>query len=156
MPNAEKILKYLLITNILIILIVYYIEYIMGIYACNLCKYQRVPVFINIFLLSILIINKKKFFKLLYILILSITINIMISTYHIGIEQNIFSESKICTSKDNILNKDELLKQLEKKNDAGCSKVTFKLFGLSLSMLNFFTNIVFLILCVHILRNEKK
>lgn len=80
----------------------------------------------------------------------------MISTYHIGIEQNIFSESKICTSKDNILNKDELLKQLEKKNDAGCSKVTFKLFGLSLSTLNFFTNIVFLLLCVHILRNEKK
>jgi disulfide bond formation protein DsbB len=115
-----------------------------------------VPVFINIFLLSILIINKKKFFKLLYILILSITINIMISTYHIGIEQNIFSESKICTSKDNILNKDELLKQLEKKNDAGCSKVTFKLFGLSLSTLNFFTNIVFLLLCVHIFRNEKK
>lgn len=61
MPNTEKILKYLLITNILIILTVYYIEYIMGIYACNLCKYQRVPVFINIFLLSILIINKKNF-----------------------------------------------------------------------------------------------
>ena len=156
MPNTEKILKFLLITNILIILTVYYIEYIMGIYACNLCKYQRVPVFINIFLLSILIINKKKFFKSLYILILSITVNIMISTYHIGIEQNIFSESKICTSKENILNKDELLKQLEKKNDAGCSKVTFKLFGLSLSTLNFFTNIVFLLLCVHILRNEKK
>ena len=156
MSNTEKILKFLLITNFLIILTVYYIEYIMGIYACNLCKYQRVPVFINIFLLSILIINKKKFFKLLYILILSITVNIMISTYHIGIEQNIFSESKICTSKDNILNKDELLKQLEKKNDAGCSKVTFKLFGLSLSTLNFFTNIVFLLLCVHILRNEKK
>ena len=156
MSNTEKILKFLLITNFLIILTVYYIEYIMGIYACNLCKYQRVPVFINIFLLSILIINKKKFFKLLYILILSITVNIMISTYHIGIEQNIFSESKICTSKDNILNKDELLKQLEKKSDAGCSKVTFKLFGLSLSTLNFFTNIVFLLLCVHILRNEKK
>ena len=156
MPNTEKILKFLLITNILIILTVYYIEYIMGIYACNLCKYQRVPVFINIFLLSILIINKKRFFNLLYILTLSITINIMISTYHTGIEQNIFSESKICTSKENILNKDELLKQLEKKNDAGCSNVTFKLFGLSLSTLNFFTNIVFLLLCVHILRNEKK
>jgi hypothetical protein len=39
---------------------------------------------------------------------------------------------------------------------SGCSEVTFRLFGLSLSTLNFLTNIVFLILCVQILRNENK
>lgn len=156
MFETRKILKYLLTANILIILTVYYIEYIMGIFACNLCKYQRIPYFINIIISIILIIDKNKFFKFFYILLISTAINITISFYHVGIEQKIFSEAKVCKVKNNVTNKEDLLKNLTNKNDAGCSKVTYKIFGLSLSTLNFFANIVFLLIYVHILRNEKK
>ncbi len=156
MFETRKILKYLLTANILIILKVYYIEYIMGIFACNLCKYQRIPYFINIIILIILIIDKNKFFKFFYIFLISTAINITISFYHVGIEQKIFSEAKVCKVKNNVTNKEDLLKNLTNKNDAGCSKVTYKIFGLSLSTLNFFANIVFLLIYVHILRNEKK
>ncbi len=156
MFKTQSVLKYLLTINILIILTVYYIEYVFGVYACSLCKYQRIPYFLSILILIILIINKSKFLKFFYILILSVVINIFISFYHIGIEKQVFSESKVCITKNKITKKEDLLKQLTNKNDAGCSKVTFKLFGLSLSTLNFFTNIVFLLVYVHILRNEKK
>jgi len=125
---AKNIYKLLFAINFLIILTVYYIEYGMGVFACKLCKYQRVPFFINLIILFFLIFNKTKFSKLLYILILSITINIA----------------------------NDLLKQLKQQGMSGCSEVTFRLFGLSLSTLNFLTNIIFLILCVQILRNENK
>ena len=53
-------------------------------------------------------------------------------------------------------NKEQLLKELYKKNKPGCSEVTFKLLGFSLSSLNLMTNIVFLLISAHIYRNEKK
>jgi len=153
---AKNIYKLLFAINFFIILTVYYIEYGLGVYACKLCKYQRVPFFINLIILFFLIFDETKFSKLLYILILSIAINIGISFYHIGIEQKIFSETKVCLVKKNTNNANDLLKQLKQQGMSGCSEVTFRLFGLSLSTLNFLTNIVFLILCVQILRNENK
>ena len=57
---------------------------------------------------------------------------------------------------NNVKNKEQLLKELYKKNKPGCSEVTFKLLGFSLSSLNLMTNIVFLLISAHIYRNEKK
>ena len=82
--------------------------------------------------------------------------NISISFYHIGVENKIFAETKACNVDRTINSKDDLLNQLKKQGISGCSKVTFRIFGLSLSTLNFLSNIVFFIICVHILRNEKK
>jgi len=48
MLKTKNIFKYLLAAHILIIIAVYYIEYILDVYACNLCKYQRLPFFLNI------------------------------------------------------------------------------------------------------------
>lgn len=156
MLKTKNIFKYLLAAHILIIIAVYYIEYILDVYACNLCKYQRLPFFLNIIALIFLIINKEKFFKFFYIFIFSVFINIGIATYHVGIEQKIFEESKVCKIDNNINNKEQLLKKLYKKNKPGCSEVTFKLLGFSLSSLNLMTNIVFLLISAHIYRNEKK
>lgn len=153
---AKNIYKLLFAINFLIILSVYYIEYGLGVYACKLCKYQRVPFFINLIILFFLIFDKTKYLRLLYILILSITINIGISFYHVGIEHKIFSETKVCLVKKNTNNANDLLKQLKQQGMSGCSEVTFRLFGLSLSTLNFLTNIIFLIFCMQILRNENK
>ena len=156
MFSINNTYKILFGINILILLTVYYIEYGMGVYACNLCKYQRMPFFLNLIILTFLIFDKIKFFKFLYILILSISINILISFYHVGIEQKFFSESKVCSIKKNTNNTSDLLKQLENQGMSGCSKVTFRLFGLSLSTLNLLTNLTFLIICAYILINEQR
>ena len=152
----KNLLKFLLVSHILILLTVYFIEYILNIYACALCKYQRIPYFFNLLILSLLIINFKKFKKAAYILIFFILINLSISFYHIGVEQKIFSETKVCLTKEKAINKEELLKQLSSNGIKGCSEVTFRIFGLSLSTLNFITNIVFFLISIHIIRNEKK
>ena len=52
MLNTKNILKFLIYTQILILFLVYYIEYVMDVYACRLCKYQRIPFFLNILLIK--------------------------------------------------------------------------------------------------------
>ena len=63
---------------------------------------------------------------------------------------------KIRKEKKNTNNTSDLLKQLKKQGMSGCSKVTFRLFGLSLSTLNLLTNLSFLIICIYIFRNEQR
>ena len=144
MLNIKNILKFLILLQFLILFSVYYIEYIMNVYACKLCKYQRIP------------LNKKRFHSFLYVLCTSIIINIAISFYHVGIERKFFEENQACVTKKNPNNENELLNQLIKEKKSNCADVKFKLFKLSLSELNFITNVVFLIICVHIIRYEKK
>ena len=92
MLNTKNIFKFLLFVQILILFSVYYIEYVMNIYACKLCKYQRLPFFFNIALLFLLILNKNRFFYFLYVLVISVVINIGIAFYHVGIEREFFKE----------------------------------------------------------------
>ena len=155
MPDTKNILKFLIYTQILILFSVYYIEYVMDVYACRLCKYQRIPFFLNI-LLIFLILNKKQFYNFIYILLISITINIGIAFYHIGIERGFLADNQVCLADNSSRNEKDLLKELTNQKNASCANVKFRLFKLSLSELNFLTNIVFLLICVHIIRNEKK
>tara|TARA_B100000963_G_scaffold338142_1_gene334759 strand:+ start:673 stop:1152 length:480 start_codon:yes stop_codon:yes gene_type:complete len=156
MLNAKNIFKFLILAQILILSSVYYIEYVMDIYACKLCKYQRFPFFFNIICLFLLIVDKKRFYYFLHILCISIVINIGIAFYHLGIERKFFSENQACIVKENAKNEVDLLNQLINKQNNGCAEVKFKLFKLSLSELNFLINIVFLLICVQIIRYEKK
>tara|TARA_B100000683_G_C12175101_1_gene425991 strand:- start:13 stop:492 length:480 start_codon:yes stop_codon:yes gene_type:complete len=156
MPNIKNILKFLILAQILILFSVYYIEYVMDIYACKLCKYQRLPFFLNILCLFLLILNKKRFHFFLYVLSISIIVNISISFYHVGIEREFFTENQVCIANQNAQNEKDLLNQLINDQKDSCANVRFKLFKLSLSELNLITNIVFLMICVHIIRNEKK
>jgi disulfide bond formation protein DsbB len=115
----------------------YFIEYILGHQPCNLCVYERIPYFLAIL---ILLINYK-FNKLEKYLILSLAIIFLIATilslYHLGIEQGFIQESLLCDLEKgaNIVDKDEILKQLQQKS-ISCKDVTFKIFGLSLTNYN--------------------
>ena len=155
MPDTKNILKFLIYTQILILFSVYYIEYVMDVYACRLCKYQRIPFFLNI-LLIFLILNKKQFYNFIYILLISITINIGIAFYHIGIERGFLADNQVCLADNSSRNEKDLLKELTNQKNRSCANVKYRLFKLSLSELNFLTNIVFLLICVQIIRNEKK
>ena len=115
----------------------YFIEYVLGHQPCNLCVYERIPYFLAIL---ILLINYK-YNKLEKYLILSLAIIFLIATilslYHLGIEQGFIQESLLCDLEKgaNIVDKDEILKQLQQKS-ISCKDVTFKIFGLSLTNYN--------------------
>ena len=121
----------------------YFIEYILGHQPCNLCLYERIPYFLAILIVSIYY----KYNKLEKYIILSLAIIFLIATilslYHLGIEQGFIQESLLCDLEKgaNILDKDEILKQLQQKN-ISCKDVTFKIFGLSLTSYNIIISIL--------------
>ena len=115
----------------------YFIEYILGHQPCNLCVYERIPYFLAI----LIVLINYKYNKLEKYLILSLAIIFLIATilslYHLGIEQGFIQESLLCELEKgvNIVDKDEILKQLQQKS-ISCKDVTFKIFGLSLTNYN--------------------
>jgi len=115
----------------------YFIEYILGHQPCNLCVYERIPYFLAI----LIVLINYKYNKLEEYLILSLAIIFLIATilslYHLGIEQGFIQESLLCDLEKgaNIVDKDEILKQLQQKS-ISCKDVTFKIFGLSLTNYN--------------------
>ncbi len=121
----------------------YFIEYILGHQPCNLCLYERIPYFLAIL---ITLINYK-YNKLEKYLILLLAIIFLLATilslYHLGIEQGFIQESMLCDLEKgaNILDKDEILKQLQQKN-ISCKDVTFQIFGLSLTSYNIIISIL--------------
>ena len=115
----------------------YFIEYILGYQPCSLCLYERIPYFfaILIFLINYKYNKLEKYFViLLAIIFFAATI---LSLYHLGIEQGFIQESSLCDlgNNVNIIDKDEILKQLQQKS-ISCKDVTFKIFGLSLTSYN--------------------
>ena len=139
MFNLSK--KNLLIATFLISLVAlisaYFIEYMLGYQPCNLCLYERIPYFLAIL---ILLINYK-YNKLEKYIIILLALNFFIATilslYHLGIEQGFIQESLLCDLEKgaNIIDKDEILKELQKKS-ISCKDVTFKIFGLSITSFN--------------------
>ncbi len=121
----------------------YFIEYILGHQPCNLCLYERFPYFLAI----LIVLINYKYNKLEKYIILSLAIIFLIATilslYHLGIEQGFIQESLLCDLEKgaNILDKDEILKQLQQKN-ISCKDVTFKIFGLSLTSYNIIISIL--------------
>ena len=115
----------------------YFIEYILGHQPCNLCVYERIPYFLAI----LIVLINYKYNKLEKYLILSLAIIFLIATilslYHLGIEKGFIQESLLCDLEKgaNIVDKDEILKQLQQKS-ISCKDVTFKIFGLSLTNYN--------------------
>ena len=121
----------------------YFIEYILGHQPCNLCLYERIPYFLAI----LIVLINYNYNKLEKYIILSLAIIFLIATilslYHLGIEQGFIQESLLCDLEKgaNILDKDEILKQLQQKN-ISCKDVTFKIFGLSLTSYNIIISIL--------------
>lgn len=141
--SNKKILNIVLLLSILILSSAFYIQNILKHEACNLCIFQRVPYFLAIIviLLNMFIIDLKKYvFVFLLIIFLS---GAVLSFYHFGIEQGLFSESLVCdlNTKSNSISKEELLKSL-KAEKISCKNVTFRILGLSLATINTIISLV--------------
>ena len=135
--SKKNLLIAVFLISLIALISAYFIEYILGHQPCILCLYERIPFFLAIL---IVLINykydklEKYLFLLLSIIFLIATI---LSLYHLGIEQGFIQESLLCNLEKgaNILDKDEILKQLQQKS-ISCKDVTFKIFGLSLTSYN--------------------
>ena len=131
-----------------------YIEHVLSIPACKLCLYQRIP-----YVVSIIICFFGYFFsnnKLwIYLLIITFLSSLIVSAYHIGIENNLFQEFSGCKNENlNTIDKNELLRSLNNILP-NCKDVNFRIFGLSLATINFILSIALTIITIRYLYNEK-
>ena len=155
--KIDIFLKIIFLISLISIISAYFIEYVLGYQPCNLCLIERIPYGLSIILIILnYFFNQNKQFVIL-LLILVFTFSLLISFYHFGIEQGFFEESTVCGIKDanNIISKEELLKQLQLKT-ISCKDVAFRIFGLSLSTFNIVISLVILILLIKIFKNYEK
>ena len=144
--KTEFYLQFIFIISIVSIISAYFIEYSLGHQPCNLCLIERIPYGLAIFLIIFNHFFKKSEKYIILLLILIFSFSLIISGYHLGIEQGFFEESAVCGIKNagEIISKDEILKQLQEKN-ISCKDVTFKIFGMSLTSLNIMLSLIILV-----------
>ena len=81
--------------------------------------------------------------------------SVILSGYHLGIENNIFKEFSGCTNENlNLTDKTELLQNLNNFLP-NCKDVNFKIFGLSLATINFILSIALTLITTRYVLNEK-
>lgn len=144
----------ILLISIITIISAIYVEYIIGAKPCKLCLYQRFPYILSIFL-SFFAYNfqNKRFW--IYLIIFNFLISFFLSSYHVGIENNIFPEFSGCTVENLSVVDKELL--LETLNDItpNCKDVTFTIIGLSLATINAIISLLIIVISITILKYEK-
>ena len=135
----------------------YFIEYVLGYQPCDLCLYERIPYFLAILILLVNFkYNNLEKHVILFLAIIFFIATIL-SLYHLGIEQGLIQESLLCDLKKgaNIIDKSEILKQLQQKN-ISCKDVAFKIFGLSLTSYNIIISLLLTISLIKVyLKYEK-
>ena len=137
LSNNKFILISILTFSIISLSIAYYVEYILGHSPCNLCLIERIPYIVLIILISLILIINRYEILISSIILVSIFFGLLISIYHLGIEQGLFDESQVCKLNEIGANttSEDLLKDL-KSAPISCKEVTFHFFGLSLVSLN--------------------
>jgi len=139
----NNLISLILFISISIVFSAYFIEYILGYGACNLCLIERIPYFFAIAFSLFFLLSGKYKRLILSLLFISFISNALIAFYHFGIEQNFFDESFMCKIKslNQNVSANELLQELE-NNKKSCKNVNFKIFGLSLATINLFISLI--------------
>ena len=154
MSDNRFILNGVLAFSILSLSIAYFIQYILEHKPCNLCIVERIPYLSAIVLISLIFIVRR--FEIIFstIVLLFFVLGVLISFYHVGIEQGFFEESFVCNLENSgaNLSKEQILKQLE-KTPISCKEVTFRFFGLSLATINTIISIILSGIMIKVIKN---
>ena len=155
LSNNRFILNSVLIFSIFSLVIAYYIQYVLGHKPCNLCLIERIPYIAAIIFISIILMIDKFEKMFAVIVMLFFIFGAIVSFYHVGIEQDFFSESFVCDlgQYKESLSKEDLLKQLQNKSAVSCKDVTFRFFGLSLATINTVISILLSVIMFKIIKN---
>lgn len=135
--DISKFLLLILGINVLIIVSALWIEYFLNIKPCVLCLYQRWIYYLATFLIIIFFLFRMKRKEIFIVLIILSLINFGVSGYHFGIEQGFFEETSSCKIENTgNIDKNQLLREMEKKNVVSCKDINFTILGLSLASIN--------------------
>ena len=152
--NAKNFYTIIALLSILSLSGAIYIEYVLGVKACKLCLYQRIPYMVAIFLCFFGYSNLKKPLWI-YLITFNFLLSLILAGYHSGIENNLFPEFSGCTANNlNIIDKEELINSLS-ENLPNCKDVGFKLIGFSLATINLFISLIIFIIGLLFIKNEK-
>tara|TARA_Y100001935_G_scaffold54465_1_gene45549 strand:- start:414 stop:728 length:315 start_codon:yes stop_codon:yes gene_type:complete len=92
---------------------------------------------------------------LIYLIILTFFSSVIISGYHIGIENSIFTEFSGCVNENlNTIDKSVLLQNLN-SFFPNCKNVNFEIFGTSLATINFILSIALVFISIKYYLYEK-
>ena len=157
LSNNKLILNGILAFSIISLAIAYFIQYILGHEPCNLCLIERIPYLASLILISLIFVINKFKKMIAGIVLLFFIFGLVVSFYHVGIEQGFFSESLVCdlASFNENISKEDLLKQLQ-KTPISCKDVTFRFFGLSLATLNTVISIFLSGIMIKVIKNYGK
>ena len=153
----KTILNIILFISIFALGSAYFIEYILDHQPCNLCLIQRLPYLLAIIIIFLgLSLNRFEKFTFISLGLIFASASIL-SLYHLGIEQGFFKESLVCISNDEInsLNKEDLIKELQKKV-VSCKDVQFTLLGLSLATINTIISFILSVITFKLFLNYEK
>ena len=150
----KNILNIILFISIFSLGSAYFIEYILGYSACNLCLIERIPYFLALLVILIgFFLNRFEKFILISLGFIFLCATIL-SFYHVGIEQGFFEESLACISNndESLLNKKDLLKEIQNAK-ISCKDVDFTLFGLSLATINTIISLILSVISIRLFIN---
>ena len=153
----KTVLNVILFISIFALCSAYFIEYILGYKACNLCLIERLPYFFAIIIISLgLFLDRFEKFIFISLCLIFVCATIL-SFYHFGIEQGFFKESLVCISNNEIdnLSKEDLLKEFQ-KTVINCKDVEFTLFGLSLATINVIISFILSVITFKLFLNYEK
>ena len=153
----KTVLNVILFISIFALSSAYFIEYILGYKACNLCLIERLPYFFAIIIISLgLFLDRFEKFIFISLCLIFVSATIL-SFYHLGIEQGFFKESLVCISNNEIdnLSKEDLLKEFQ-KTVISCKDVEFTLFGLSLATINVIISFILSVITFKLFLNYEK
>jgi len=113
-------------------------EYFFHILPCQMCLKQRYPYYFIISIFVVFYFIKKKSNIWCYILTeLAILYGLFYSLWHVGIEQNLLTESSGCSGKLEKANSISNLKeQILNQEIINCHEISWSMFGLSAATLN--------------------
>ncbi len=152
--DIKKYFLLIFLISIISLLSAVYIEFVLNEKPCKLCMYQRVPYIISIFICFLGFASQKKIIWLSF-LTLTFIFSSILAGYHVGIENNIFSEFSGCTNSNmNLINKSDIIQSLNKKLPS-CKEVNFEILGLSLATINLFISIFISLYTIKLVINEK-
>ena len=153
----KTVLNVILFISIFALSSAYFIEYILGYKACNLCLIERLPYFFAIIIISLgLFLDRFEKFIFISLCLIFVSATIL-SFYHLGIEQGFFKESLVCVANNEIdnLSKESLLKEFQ-KTVISCKDVEFTLFGLSLATINVIISLILSVITFKLFLNYEK
>jgi len=158
MNNNRFILNSILALSILSLAIAFFIQYVLGHEPCNLCLIERIPYIASLILISLMFIIDKFEKVIAGIVLLFFIFGSVVSFYHVGIEQEFFSESLMCDlgSSNGEISKEDLLKQLQNKTPISCKDVSIRFFGLSLATINTVISVLLSGIMIVVIKNYGK